>query len=328
MTRRRRWFARPALRYISTTVFGACLLAACSDHAEPTGPAAVVTPPVTVPETPASTYDIQLRFVGDGATPRMREAFALAVARWRDVITTDVGTIRLDAPAGDCQDWMPAIAESVNDLLVLVRVTNIDGPGKVVAQASPCFVNSETKLPIMGFFEIDVDDVSRMEERGILDGVVLHELGHILGIGTLWSYKRTLLMGAGTDDPYFTGAQARSAFSAIGGALYGGASVPVENTGATGTRDVHWRASIFGAELMQGFAVPGGMPLSRVTIASLADLGYKVTDKKADSYSLYPALRMSLSTGDRITLGDDIAPAPLYEVDRNGGRRLVRPEED
>lgn len=315
-----------------TTVVGACsvlLLAACGGGDSPTAPSTVVTPPVPVDTPPAAvTFDVELRFVGDGATPALRTAFAKAVARWREIIVADVGTTRLNAAAGECQDWMPAVTESVNDLLVYVRSAKIDGPNKVVAQASPCYVNSDTKLPIMGFFELDSEDVETLLARGVLDDVVLHELGHVLGIGTLWNYKRSLLAGAGTDNPYFTGASARAAFEAVGGISFSGDAVPVENTGSTGTRDSHWRGQVFGAELMQGFAQPGGMPLSRVTVASLADLGYTVAYDRADRFSLFSAMRMG--TGQeavRTELGDDLARAPLYEVDRQGGRRLVRPPE-
>ncbi|WP_353265857.1 hypothetical protein [Gemmatimonas sp.] len=325
MTRHRRWFARPVVRSLSTLTWSLALLSACGDQPAPSGPVSATVPPPVAPVSSTSTYDMQLRFIGSGATPRMREAFSKSVARWREIITTDIGTTRLDAPAADCQEWIPAVAESVNDLLVFVRVTSIDGPGKTVAKASPCFVNSETKLPIMGFFEIDVDDVRLLEEYGTLDDVVLHELGHVLGIGTLWNYKRTLLVGAGTDNPYFTGSGARAAFGAGGGALFPGDIVPVENTGAQGTRDVHWRATVFGAELMQGFAVPGGMPLSRVTVASLADLGYKVNMAKASAFSFAAALRIGAASGERVALGDDIAQAPLIEVDARGVHRLVPP---
>jgi hypothetical protein len=324
MTRHRRWSVRPVVRSITTLSCAIALFSACSDAPVPSGPSNAVTPPPLSP-TSTSTYDMQLRFIGTGATPRMREAFSKGVTRWREIITADIGTTRLDAPAADCQDWIPAVAESVNDLLVFVRVTSIDGPGKTVAKASPCFVNSETKLPIMGFFELDADDISQLEEHGTLDDVVLHELGHVLGIGTLWNYKRALLVGAGTENPYFTGSGARAAFGAGGGALFPGDIVPVENTGAQGTRDVHWRATVFGAELMQGFAVPGGMPLSRVTVASLADLGYKVNMAKASAFSFASALRIGASSGERIALGDDIAQAPLVEVDRHGVHRLVLP---
>jgi hypothetical protein len=274
-------------------------------------------------------YDITVRFIGDGGTDRQRQAFASAVARWQRVIVGDIGTTPLNVPAGECQPWIPAVNESINDLLVFVRIANIDGAGKIVGQASPCYVNSGNHLPIMGFFELDQEDLQLMLDRGIMDDVVLHELGHILGIGTLWNYQRTLLTGATTDDPFFTGANARDAFTSIVGNTYAGTPVPVENSGGTGTRDAHWRKSVFNNELMQGYAQPGGMPLSRVTAASLADLGYAVNMGGTDSYSFLAALRTSpAAAAAAIPFGDDVAKAPLYEVQRNGGRRLVRPEQE
>lgn len=319
----------PASRFSSfaSAALGACgvlWLAACGgDH--PTAPSAAVTPPSAPSATP-SAYDIQVRFVGDGATPRLREAFTKAATRWSQVIVADVGSTLMNSKAGECQSWMPAVNETVNDLVVFVRATKIDGPNKVVAQASPCYVNSETKLPIVGFFELDSEDVDVLVNRDVLDDVVLHELGHVLGIGTLWNYKRALLVGSGTDDPYFTGSSARAAFLAVGGTRYSGAPVPVENSGSTGTRDAHWRASVFGSELMQGFAQPGGMPLSTVTIGSLSDLGYTVSLAAADRFSLFAALRTGVETAaDTTSLHHDVVKAPLYEVDRNGTRRRITP---
>ena len=74
------------------------------------------------------------------------------------------------------------------------------------------------------------------------------------------------------------------------------------------------------------------MPLSRITVASLTDMGYVTTMTGADSYSFLSAMRsMASGTGGTMSqvtamsLGDDIANAPLYEVQRNGARRLVRP---
>lgn len=275
-----------------------------------------------------SQFDIVVRFVGDGGTARQRDAFASAVSRWRRVITGDVGTVPLNVPAGECQSWIPAVNESINDLLVYVRIASIDGAGKILGQASPCYVNSGNKLPIMGFFELDQDDLALLLAQGTLDNVVLHEMGHILGIGTLWNYQRQLLVGAGTDDPYFNGTEARAQFTSTAGFGYAGVGVPVENAGSTGTRDAHWRRSVFGNELMQGYAQPGAMPLSRVTVGSLSDMGYVTAMSGADSYSFLTAARVmasGASDGSIVSFGNDIAAAPLYEVERNGMRRLVRP---
>ncbi|HYW31036.1 MAG TPA: leishmanolysin-related zinc metalloendopeptidase [Gemmatimonas sp.] len=272
-----------------------------------------------------SQFDIDVRFVGDGGTDRQREAFAKAVIRWRRVIIGDIGSTTLNAPAGECASWLPAIKETLNDLVIYVRLTNIDGAGKTLGQASPCYVNSVSKLPVLGFFELDIDDLALLNNNGTLDDVVLHEMGHILGIGTLWSHQRTLLSGRGGDDPYFTGAAARSRFATIPGNSYSGFPVPVENNGGVGTRDSHWRRSVFANELMQGYAQGGGMPLSGVTIGSLADLGYTVSYASASSYSfLVAALSDGAPNSAAVPFGDDIADSPLWEVSPSGSRRLVR----
>ena len=77
-----------------------------------------------------------------------------------------------------------------------------------------------------------------MEANGSLLNVIVHEIGHVLGFGTLWQAKG-LLTGVGTSNPIFTGAQARAAYNALFGT--NAAGVPVENSGGSGTRDAHWR---------------------------------------------------------------------------------------
>lgn len=297
----------------AAAALGLALLAACGTGDTPTAPATTVAPP-TAPVS-STAFDIQFRFVGSGASPAVRESFMRSAARWRDVIVADIGTTRLNAAAGTCRDWMPAVNESVNDLLVFVYVAPFDGPDRLVAQASPCFVNAQSKLPLVGYVELDANDVDSLIARRVLDDVMLHEVGHVLGIGTLWNHKRSLLEGAGSDNPYFTGTNARVAFDAAGGTLFAGSVVPVENSGLSGTRDVHWRRSVFGAELMQGFVEPGGMPLSRVTIASLADLGYAVSFAHADPFSLMTALRVGTPLTTRQTdLGHDVGVGTVIEV--------------
>jgi len=62
--------------------------------------------------------------------------------------------------------------------------------------------------------------------------------------------------------------------------------VPVENTGGPGTRDSHWRETLFRNELMSGFIAAAGNPLSRITAASLQDIGYLVNLDAAEPYAL------------------------------------------
>jgi hypothetical protein len=64
------------------------------------------------------------------------------------------------------------------------------------------------------------------------------------------------------------------------------AFVPLETGGGSGTAGGHWKESVFNTELMTGYLNYGNNPLSKVSIASLADLGYKVDLTKADAYTL------------------------------------------
>jgi len=112
--------------------------------------------------------------------------------------------------------------------------------------------------------------------------VILHEMGHVIGIGVIWDNKG-FLNGAGGADPRFTGPGATDEYQAIFGVL--DPNVPVENTGGPGTRDSHWREADFDNELMTGWLNSGTNPLSRITVASLADLGYVVDMGAADDYS-------------------------------------------
>jgi hypothetical protein len=138
-------------------------------------------------------------------------------------------------------------------------------------------------LPYHGTMTFDSADLSWLESSGYLLDVITHEMGHVIGIGTIWSSKG-LLSGAGTSDPEFTGAKATAEYDAIFGST--AHSVPVENTGGSGTANVHWRESVFANELMTGFYNAGSVnPISRITAASLADLGYQVDMNGAESYT-------------------------------------------
>ena len=113
----------------------------------------------------------------------------------------------------------------------------------------------------------------------------------MLGIGTIWNFRRALLDISTVGDPFYVGTAARAQFAAINTATYSGNPVPVENTGGTGTINSHWRTSVMQRELMQGFAVNQVQPLSRITVGSLQDLGYLVNLAAADAFSLTAALR-------------------------------------
>lgn len=234
----------------------------------------------------ADQWDLDLRLLSD-VTPAQEQALEAARQRWEGVIQGDVPDVPMSIAAGSCLEDQPALEETVDDLLIFVRLEPIDGPGKVLGSAGPCFVRSGSRLPVVGLINLDAADLDVMEDEGILGAVILHEMGHAVGIGTLWSVL-DLLVDEGGPDPFFAGEAARAAFEGIGGAAWDGAAVPVENTGGAGTRDGHWREEALANELMTGFINRPPNPLSVLTVASLADLGYAVDLGAADPFA-FPA---------------------------------------
>lgn len=273
-------------------------------------------------------FNIALRNV-TCVTMAQQTAFDDAAAKWQTLVIGDLKDILLDVGAGMCGSNSPAINETVDDVLLLVTLEPIDGAGGVLGSAGPCFIRTSGSLPVLGRMRFDTDDLAALEASGQLGEVIVHEMGHVLGFGTLWTafgfLQNPSLPSSPGVDTHFNGSRAIAAFDAVGGTSYtGGAKVPVENSqGGPGTRDAHWRESVFGAELMTGFINSGVTnPLSRVSTASLWDLGYQVNLDGSDTYNLPLALIASGSSVRRLHLKDDVAYGPVYVVDATG--RVVR----
>ncbi len=271
-------------------------------------------------------FNIDVRFVGDGGTDRQRLAFTRAANKWRSVIVGQVQTVSGTAPAGECRPWIPAINETIDDLVIFARLANIDGVNGVLGQASVCYAGNQSGLPVVGFMEFDEADLPALENSGLIDNVVLHEMGHVLGVGSLWSF-RGFVSGAGTPDPIFTGAGARAQFISANLLTYSGPIVPIHNEGPAGRREVHWRFPLFGNELMNPFAQSGGMPLSRITAASLADMGYTVNLSATDPYTLNAASLTSPFGQAQLSLENDVPTDVVIRVLKSDGTRppLRRP---
>jgi hypothetical protein len=162
----------------------------------------------------------------------------------------------------------------------------------------------------------DIADVTTLEANGRLNDVILHEMGHVLGIGSLWQ-TQGLIQNRGSSDPWFSGPTAKAAFlAATGPAGYTGNAVPVENTGGAGTRDVHWREAVATNELITGFLNTGVNPLSAITVTSLRDQGYLVNDAASDQFSLAAFLRAL--DAPPMQIGEAPLPGPVLALSRRG----------
>lgn len=305
-------------------------------------PAPTDPPPVPAEcllPSPAPGFDIHLCFATP-PSPTVQAAFAGAAARWGSLI---VGDLPSAAPNPDAATAclagrvLPQLRGVIDDVVIHVVIEPIDGEGGVLGAAGPCFVRNSNLLPTIGIMILDSADVDRMAAQGHLGEVIVHEMGHVLGIGTLWEYMGLLHEPAvaGVTDPllfdtFFAGWEAIDAFNALGGAVRSGNRVPVQNTGRTGSINGHWRESVLDRELMTPYLDIGVFnPLSAISVASLADLGYLVDPSGADPYVVpfpHAAHREDdAAAPERIELVDDILRLPLHIADDGGSIVRVVP---
>ena len=167
------------------------------------------------------------------------------------------------------------------------NATAIDGVGNVLGSAGPTYVwsTSDYTYTAEGEMNFDTADLNDMENNGSLESVILHEMAHVLGFGTLWEYNGVYQDGSGA----YTGANAleqwRTEFGQTN-ATY----IPIELGGGSGTADGHWDEITWGSnftgitdgngndmrnELMGGWLNQPTF-VSNMTIMSFADIGYTV----------------------------------------------------
>lgn len=280
---------------------------------------------------PVVPFDIELVFI-DAVTASQRAAFESAANRWTSIITTDIADIDFSVQpilADDCAEGQPLVNDIVDDVRIYIKIERIDGPGGTVASAGPCVTRGLSMLPILGSIRFDSEDLPNLEDTGVLVNIVIHEMGHVLGIGTIWPLFKLLvnpsLPSNANADTHFAGPLAIAAFDDAGGTTYtGGAKVPVENTAEEGSADGHWRESVLGEEIMTPFFVLGQpQPLSAITVESFADVGYRIDISQADPFrKVFTSPARAPDPRLVIDLRGDIRQGPIIEVDAKG--RIIR----
>ena len=156
---------------------------------------------------------------------------------------------------------------SIDDITITAELGNIDGLYGILGQAGPTSVRTSNSLPATASMQFDIVDVNAMG-LSVFTSVVLHEMSHSLGFGSIWSRLGLVTNGL------YTGESAVSEYHLMGGTLSG---IPVEQDGGSGTAGSHWDEETFGNELMTGYINDGDNYFTSMSAASFRDLGYTIT---------------------------------------------------
>ena len=270
-----------------------------------------------------SPFRIEIVFLesasDDGFNASQKDLFQRAAVRWTSIIAGDIPVSDFsDNPVDEWDDDLNKrirVNDYVDDVRIFVGIGDIDGARGTLGRGGTLIVrrnkSKNTLVTKIGKIAIDKADLEWMSED-LLSEVILHEMAHVLGFGTVW---KTLNLVSGVSDRYFNGPLAIRAFDNAGGRGYSGPKVPVEDDSG------HWRGSVFGDELMTASVRPdfdGSLPLSAITIQSLADHGYEVNVGQADEYRLPGPASAKPVAEHLLEWGDCIAEGPVYVVDENG----------
>jgi len=249
-------------------------------------------------------FNIELKYITE-PTQRQREVFQAAVDRWERIIIRDeVNFTGLELPSAIEGNGPVVTADEVlDDVIIEVNLTEIDGPGQILGRAGPSFIRLPQATTLTGLMEFDVADLASLDAANQFENVILHEMGHVLGIGTLWQRKGLLVINSFEQaiDPDYLGQVGNLFWKTEGGE----GLLPIEGAFfdvngnpfvRPGTSYGHWDEDILNNELMTGF-LNGGVvnPLSRITAGSVRDLGYG-TANVGEPYNLPGTKKAGKST--------------------------------
>jgi leishmanolysin len=287
---------------------------------------------------PASTFRLEVRYVsGTSPSVTQRAAFDAAAARWTQLILAGGPpylVVPTDAdPSGDCPSMLN---ETVDGVVIHVRYQTLSSPN-ILGSTEVCVIRDQGFLPVQGLMFLNTTALASVETNGWLNDVILHEMGHALGFGTIWDISipglgaNHLRDGVPGFDPTFNGPAARAAFfgSVAPGTTFTGTPVPLEGAGAgPGTSYSHWRDVTFTTELMTGFISAPGIanPLSAMTVQQFRDLGYVVNDAPTDAFT-FQAFVQSFGAPSSLQLVEQPLQGLITVINRQGRvvARVPRP---
>lgn len=224
-------------------------------------------------------YNIEIQFVGDW--PEHLKAVFVATA---DYLASLI--------AEDIEDAVDGAGNLYDDLVITADLDPIDGTGGILGQAGPTGIRTDTGLPAIGEMTFDEADAEAYYASGQFDDIVLHEMLHVMGFGTLWDYNNLVTTQVDdngtrkpTDDTVSSLYNGDAANSEYVGYATTDDFIFVETDGGSGTAGGHWDEETYLDELMTGYigylndngSYDSTNYLSDWSVAALTDLGYVLT---------------------------------------------------
>jgi hypothetical protein len=208
---------------------------------------------------PVSAFTITLSF--DASVPTDDQAdFQRGAQRWERVITGDL--VDIDGASIPADLASPCtFPDTIDDIFVCVYYEQLS-PG-LAGQGGYRYTRSNDGLPVAGFMRFDPEQVVVARAVGALDSLITHEMGHVLGIGTLGGCPSNGNSKANTE--------------------YQQLSQCATNVPAADPSCNHLAESCLQTELMSP-GISANAPMSRITIGWLEDLGYQVNYFAADPF--------------------------------------------
>ena len=160
-------------------------------------------------------------------------AFDNAVNVWESIITGYQDGVVASRSGGALQ----AIGEKINGITLNVTLEPIDGDFGILGGAAPRGLIVDTSgftIASTGEMTFDTADVSRLISEGTFDDVILHEMGHTIGVGTLWTSNSVYSRDTGQ----YTGAMSLAAYQNEFDPT--ATFIPIELDGGAGTANGHW----------------------------------------------------------------------------------------